>query len=63
MLYIGYKYESALGKEVNKVVLCKDESEYRRMKSKIEDAGMEVIEFVQAYKASAVLGYGKYTEK
>ena len=55
MLYIGYKYESALGKEVNKVVICKDEKEYRRMKQKIEDAGLEVIEFVQAYKASAVL--------
>ena len=55
MLYIGYKYESALGKEVNKVVICKDEAEYRRMKDKIENAGLEVIEFVQAYKASQVL--------
>lgn len=55
MLYIGYTYESALGKMVNKVVICKDENEYRKMKAKIEAAGLEVIEFIQAYKASAVL--------
>lgn len=55
MLYIGYIYESALGAKVNKVVLCKDETEYRKMKEMIEDAGLEVIEFIQAYKASAVL--------
>lgn len=55
MLYIGYTYESALGSMVNKLVFCKDENEYERMKRKIEDAGLEVIEFIQAYKASAVL--------
>lgn len=55
MLYIGYKYESALGKKINKVVICKDEIEYRKMKKKIEDAGLEVIEFVHAYEASTVL--------
>lgn len=55
MLYIGYTYESALGHIVNKLVFCKDEAEYQRMKEKIERAGLDVIEFIQAYKASAVL--------
>lgn len=55
MLYIAYKYESALGKEITKLVICKDETEYRKMKELIEGNGLEVIEFVQAYKASAVI--------
>ena len=55
MLYIGYKYESALGHEINKLVLCKDETEYRKMKQKSEDAGLEAIEFIEAYKATRVI--------
>lgn len=55
MLIIGYEYESALGNMVKKAVICKDETEYEKMKKKIEDAGLEVIEFIQVYKASAVV--------
>ena len=56
MLYIGYRYESACGAEINKIVLCKDENEYRRVKERIEDVGYEVIEFDEVVKAGAVLG-------
>lgn len=56
MLYIGYRYESACGAEINKIVLCKDENEYRRVKERIEDVGYEVIEFDEVIKAGAVLG-------
>lgn len=55
MLYIAYEYESALGAKVRKLVLCKNEKEYHKMKEKIDDAGLEPIEFVCVYNASNVL--------
>lgn len=55
MLIIGYRYESALGKDIVKAVICNNESEYRKMKQKIEDGNMELIEFDQVYKACTVL--------
>lgn len=55
-LYIGYSYESALGKTVNKCVICNSVDEYRRMKEKIDGAGFALIEFIQVYEAKKVLG-------
>ena len=55
MLYIGYEYESAYGTKIRKMVICKDENEYRQMKRKIEEAGMDIITFDTVYKASQVL--------
>ena len=55
MLIIGYKYESALGKEIQKAVICKDETEYRKMKDKIEENGLDVLEFSQLLKAKDIL--------
>lgn len=55
MLYIGYKYESSLGHEIKKLVLCKDEAEYRKMKQRIEGAGLEAIEFIEVYKAARII--------
>ena len=55
MLIIGYEYESAYGEKIRKAVICKDELEYRKMKEKIEDAGLDIIEFCEVYKANKVL--------
>ena len=55
MLYIGYEYMSAFGNKIRKLVICKDENEYKRMKEKIENAGLDPIEFIQVYEARQVL--------
>lgn len=55
MFHIGYTYKSALETEIHKLVLCKDETEYRKMKERIEDAGYKPIEFTETYKASRVI--------
>ena len=55
MLYIGYMYETASGNTMKKLVICKDEKEYKQMKEKIVEYGMEVIEFAQIIKASSIL--------
>lgn len=54
-LYLAYTYESALGRKINKCVICNDEDEYRRMKDLIESNGLEVIEFIQVFPAKNVL--------
>ena len=55
MLYIGYQYKSSMGMTINKLVVCENENEYRQMRTKIEDAGYELIEFREAYRAKTVL--------
>lgn len=54
MLYIGYEYESANGCTITKLVTCKTEEEYRRVKFKIEDAGLKPIEFAQVRSSSTI---------
>ena len=52
--YIAYSYESALGRQIYKLVECKDEEEYERVKEKIEDSGLEPIEFIQVRKGKDI---------
>lgn len=53
-LYIAYAYESALGRQIYKLVECANEQEYKRVKDKIESAGLEPIEFVQVWKGKNI---------
>lgn len=55
-LYLAYTYESVLGHNIYKCVICNDEDEYRRMKEMIDAAGLATIEFIQVYEAKKVLG-------
>lgn len=55
MLIIGYEYKSALGKTIRRAVVCENETEYKKIKERIEDAGLEPIEFCQIIKASVII--------
>lgn len=54
MMYIAYEYESALGATVRKLVTCTTEEEYRRVKDRVEEAGLTPIEFSQVYSSKFV---------
>ena len=54
MMYIAYEYETALGNTVRKLVTCKTQEEYKRVKARIEEAGLTVITFDLAYSSKFV---------
>lgn len=53
-LAIAYEYETAYGKTCRKVVLCDTVEEYRRVKSKIEECNLKVIEFIQVVSSKNI---------
>lgn len=54
MYYIAYKYETSNGFPITKLVVCKNISEYKRIKEIIEKSSCELIEFDECFNSEEV---------
>lgn len=54
MYYIAYRYETANGFPITKLIVCRNISEYNRIKEIIEKSTLELIEFDECFNSEEV---------